>query len=230
MLPRMVSNPLPKLQPQAQSFVATAIYSDTNGRGPVPENIDVTNDTDFTIEQSGEVVSVVDNTVNVNSAPDKAYIAKVTASYNDNGKLDTPLTDAHTLRVYPADAFVFFSDPDSIDWSVSSLKPADIPTEGYEVEVFGNLFYNPDDIEGTTTLCANNFVLPKTIVSEYPEAKATGKTQGGAVSASKVIDNKYRITIDKELTANWTVTLEKEAYSKLDLPEFTGLTIEITQP
>ena len=214
----------------AQSFVATAIYSDTNGRGPVPENIDVTNDTDFTIEQSGKVVSVVDNTVNVNSAPDKAYIAKVTASYNDNGKLDTPLTDAHTLRVYPADAFVFFSDPDSIDWPVSSLEPADIPTEGYEVEVFGNLFYNPDDIEGTTTLCANNFVLPKTIVSEYPEAKANGTTQSGAVSASKVIDNKYRITIDKELTANWTVTLEKEAYSKLDLPKFTGLTIENTQP
>lgn len=211
----------------AQSFVATAIYSDTNGRGPVPENIDVTNDTDFTIEQSGEVVSVVDNTVNVNSAPDKAYIAKVTASYNDNGKLDTPLTDAHTLHVYPATTEVFFGEPDTAgtDSITTTLDRTDIPEEGYSVDVFGHFIYNPDDI-ASSMMYANNFILPKTVVSEYPNAKATSKGQSGAVSAFNIIDNKYRITIDQELTDDWKVELDQKAYGELGLPTFLPLTIK----
>lgn len=211
----------------AQSFVATAIYSDTNGRGPVPENIDVTNDTDFTIEQSGEVVSVVDNTVNVNSAPDKAYIAKVTASYNDNGKLDTPLIDAHTLHVYPATTEVFFGEPDTAgtDSITTTLDRTDIPEEGYSVDVFGHFIYNPDDI-ASSMMYANNFILPKTVVSEYPNAKATGKGQSGAVSAFNIIDNKYRITIDQELTDDWKVELDQKAYGELGLPTFLPLTIK----
>lgn len=211
----------------AQSFVATAIYSDTNGRGPVPENIDVTNDTDFTIEQSGEVVSVVDNTVNVNSAPDKAYIAKVTASYNDNGKLDTPLTDAHTLHVYPATTEVFFGEPDTAgtDSITTTLDRTDIPEEGYSVDVFGHFIYNPDDI-ASSMMYANNFILPKTVVSEYPNAKPTSPGQSGAVSAFNIIDNKYRITIDQELTDDWKVELDQKAYGELGLPTFLPLIIK----
>ena len=215
----------------AQAFTATAIYSDTKGRGPVPENIDVTNDTDFTVEQSGEVVSVVDNIVNVNSVPDKAYIAKVTASYNDNGKLDKSLTDAHTLHVYPATTEVFFGEPGTAGKDASmttTLAPTDIPEEGYPVEVFGHFIYNPD--AGSAFMYCNNFVLPKTIVSEYPEAKPTSKGQSGAVSVINIIDNQYRITLDQELTADWTVTLEKQAYDKLGLPTFLPLTIKIAQP
>ena len=215
----------------AQAFTATAIYSDTKGRGPVPENIDVTNDTDFTVEQSGEVVSVVDNIVNVNSVPDKAYIAKVTASYNDNGKLDKSLTDAHTLHVYPATTEVFFGEPGTASKDASmttTLESTDIPEDGYPVEVFGHFIYNPD--AGSAFMYCNNFVLPKTIVSEYPEAKATSKGQSGAVSVINIIDNQYRITLDQELTADWTVTLEKQAYDKLGLPTFLPLTIKIAQP
>ena len=211
----------------AQSFTATAIYTDTPGRGPVPENIDVTDSTDFTIEQSGELVSIVDNKVTVNSVPESAaaYVVKVTASYNNDGKLSVPLTDAHTLRVYPADTFVFFTTADSVDDWITAIQSSEIPKEGLDVEVMGNISYSPDDLEGVTALCANNFVLPTTVVSEYPDAKATSKTQSGALSVINIIDNKYRVTIDQELTDSWTITLDQTAYSKLGLPTFIPLTV-----
>ncbi len=216
---------------QDQAFTATAIYTDTPGRGPVPESIDVTSNTDFAIEQSGKLLSVVDNVVSVNSVPESKYIAKVTASYNDNGKLSKSLTDAHTLYVYPATTEVFFGEPGTAgkDSSMTtSLEPADIPEEGYPVEVFGHFIYNPD--AGNAFMYCNNFVLPKTIVSEYPEAKATSPTQGGAVSVVKIIDNQYTIKIEESLTDSWTVKLEEKAYNQLGLPTFLPLTIETTQP
>ncbi len=213
-----------------QAFNATAVYTNTPGRGPVPENIDVTSNTDFKVEQSGQLISVADNVVSVESAPESEYIAKVTASYNDNGKLDKPLVGAHTLHVYPATTEVFFGEPGTAgkDSMTTSLEPADIPEEGYPIEVFGHFIYNPN--VGSAFMYCNNFVLPKSIVSEYPEAEATSSTQGGAVSVSKVIDNQYKITINEKLTADWTVTLEQEAYSKLGLPEFKDLKIKISQP
>lgn len=211
----------------AQSFTATAIYSDTKGRGPVPADIDVTANTDFTIEQSGDVTSVVDNKVSVNSVPDAAYVAKVTASYNEDGKLSTPLTDSHTLRVYAADSYVYFDNADQYgDTALSSITKSEIPADGLNIDVVGNIAYTPDDIEGVTGLCADNFIIPKTVISEYPEAKPTSHGQSGAVSVINIIDNKYRVTLDQELTDDWTVKLDEKACGQLGLPTPLPLLIE----
>lgn len=213
----------------SQSFTATAIYTRNKDRGPVPENIDVTSDTNFTVEQSDKVVSIVDNNVTVNSVPSstQAYVAKVTASYNDNGKLDKYLTDTHALHVHAADSFVFFADKDTPSTAIlSSIKASEIPSEGLYIDVFGKITYAPDDIDDVTTMGAENFILPKTIIDKYPQANAWSASQGGAISTINIVDNQYRVSIDQPLTDDWFVELDLTAYGKLGLPKFIPLTIE----
>lgn len=213
----------------SQSFTATAIYTKNKDRGPVPENIDVTSDTNFTVEQSDKVVSIVDNNVTVNSVPSsaQAYVAKVTASYNDNGKLDKSLTDTHALHVHAADSFVFFADKDTPSTAIlSSIKASEIPSEGLYIDVFGKITYAPDDIDDVTTMGAENFILPKTIIDKYPQANAWSASQGGAISTINIVDNQYRVSIDQPLTDDWFVELDPTAYGKLGLPKFIPLTIE----
>lgn len=213
----------------SQSFTATAIYTQNKDRGPVPENVDVTGDTNFTVEQSDKVVSIVDNNVTVNSVPSsaQAYVAKVTASYNDNGKLDKSLTDTHALHVHAADSSVFFAGKDTPSTEIlSSIKASEIPSEGLYIDVFGKITYVPDDIDDVTTMGAENFILPKTIIDKYPQANAWSENQGGAISTINIVDNQYRVSIDQPLTDNWFVELDQTAYGKLGLPKFIPLTIE----
>ncbi len=213
----------------SQSFTATAIYTQNKDRGPVPENVDVTGDTNFTVEQSDKVVSIVDNNVTVNSVPSsaQAYVAKVTASYNDNGKLDKSLTDTHALHVHAADSSVFFAGKDTPSTEIlSSIKASEIPSKDLYIDVFGKITYAPDDIDDVTTMGAENFILPKTIIDKYPQANAWSKSQGGAISTINIVDNQYRVSIDQPLTDDWFVELDQTAYGKLGLPKFIPLTIE----
>ncbi len=217
----------------AQSFTATASYSATSGQGPTPEAIDVTKATKFALEPSGAIVSIKDNKVTVESAPAKVYEAKVTASYNDYGKLDEKLIAIHTLRIYPAKSYVFFSETKEPSYSIlDTYKGSEINKDkGLELYVMGLIAYEPDDISGVVKMRTCNFVLPESIVSTYPEAKCSSKNQkqgGSVISVSHFEGNEYKLTISPtvKLADDWVVTLDPQAYDKLGLPKFRELTIE----
>ena len=196
-----------------QPIQVIATYTNT-GSGPVPEDVDVTDNTDFTLsEEIATVDKGIENIFSFNGSNGDQSVT-VEASYQEGG---TTYTDSFTFYGYDASSSVGFMNTDSIgNEFVTSIADTDVPSEGYKLDVVGLITYS----DNGTDMVSDGLVIPTSIMTTYPEGAVSSPTQAGAVELNHSTDNHYLLRIIEPLTDNWTLGLATSTYKQLGLPEF----------
>ena len=196
-----------------QPIQVIATYTNT-GSGPVPEDVDVTDNTDFTLsEEIATVDKGIENIFSFNGSNGDQSVT-VEASYQEGG---TTYTDSFTFYGYDASSSVGFMNTDSIgNEFVTSIADTDVPSEGYKLDVVGLITYS----DNGTDMVSDGLVIPDSIMTTYPEGAVSSPTQAGAVELNHSTDNHYLLRIIEPLTDNWTLGLATSTYKQLGLPEF----------
>ncbi|MGM9998740.1 MAG: hypothetical protein ACI38Q_05045 [Candidatus Bruticola sp.] len=218
-----------------QYFTVTGVYSDTANRGPVPEDVDVTDLSTFTIEQESEMASITKNRVDVYKQvlePLGVNSVLVKASFSDQGQLDEPLTAQHRLDVYYGEGNVGLTHASDYEDGIilETLSADDIPEkDGLPLDMVGTIVYVPGDID-TELMSTSCFVLPESIVSEYPELETYCAYEVGKLNINNVAGNQYRLSKNTEtygeITKDHVIRLVNQAdYTKLALPTFYPLPV-----
>ncbi|MGM9991418.1 MAG: hypothetical protein ACI376_01005 [Candidatus Bruticola sp.] len=218
-----------------QYFKVTAIYSDTPNRGPVPENIDVTQGSVFTLEQESDIASVTKNRVDIAKQelePLSVTPILVHASFNNDGRLAEPITDKHRLDAYYGESSVGLTYASNYgDTLIASIKAQDIPEEsGLLLDMVGTITYVNGDIDAEKYMTTDCFVLPAALISKYPELETYCPSEVDKISMNATVDNQYRLTKNAEygdITETHVIRLVNESeYKALGLPDFLQTQIE----